>query len=149
MPWFPYKEVGSGGYLPAVTVRLVRKGKKSIKIPFLVDSGAMMSTVPHVYAATLIPDLSAVPAQDSGLKDANNRPLMGSWVDFDVEIQGLVTPQRERILVQSAGSYWGLLGQTWFEQVGARFDNFVHGPKQRAFALYPCPWPPGAEPKAR
>lgn len=142
MPWFPYKLIGNGGYLPAVTVRLVRGDKKSINIPFLVDSGAMMSTVPHVYAATLIADLGTVPAGDSGLKDANNGPVKGKWVDFNVELPGLPAPVQERVLVQEAGSYWGLLGQTWFEQVGARFENFVHGPKKLGFALYPCPWPP-------
>ncbi|MFS8066618.1 MAG: hypothetical protein ACMG6S_09635 [Byssovorax sp.] len=125
-----------------MTVRLVRGDKRSIRIPFLVDSGAAMSIVSQVYVGSLITDLSAVPAQDTGAKDSNNGPVKGKWVDFDIELQGLSAPLRERVLVQEAGSHWGLLGQTWFEQVGARFENFVHGPKKRGFALYPCPWPP-------
>jgi hypothetical protein len=140
MPWFPYRPAGDG-FMPGVNAHLVRNKIRSITIPFLLDSGAAISTVPHARVGSLITDVRGAEEQDSGARDANNNTVKGMPVEFDVDIPGLPVT-RERIWVCSTNSYWGLLGQTWFEKFGATFQNFPFGPKKRRFALFPCPWPP-------
>jgi hypothetical protein len=140
MPWFPYKPAGDG-LMPGLNAHLVREKIRSITIPFLIDSGAAISTVPRCYVGSLITDVRGAEEQDSGAKDAGNKPVKGVPVEFEVEIPGLPVT-RERIWVCSTDSYWGLLGQTWFEKFGVNFENFPCGPGERRFALYACPWPP-------
>jgi hypothetical protein len=146
MPWFPYKPAGDG-LMPSLNAHLVRNGQRSIAVPFLVDSGAAISKVSRVYVNRLIPDLNGAREQDTGAKDANNNPVRGVPVEFDVDIPGLPVT-RERIWVCSADT-WALLGQTWFERFGVHFENFPFGPKLRRFAMNPCPWPaPPPNPRA-
>lgn len=87
-------------------------------------------------------DLSEHPRQNTGLKDANGNFIKGVDMDFEMDLVNVpgTFKTRERFVVSNEFVH-ALLGQTWFEQVGAHFQNFPDNPRGgRRFALYPCPW---------
>jgi hypothetical protein len=136
---FRYRSVGEG-FMPVVEGHVMRNTRKSIPINFIVDSGAVLTSVPRSYVGSLIQDLHG-PDEDTGARDANGKPLLGLPVEFEIQVTGLpVTCQR--VWVCRGESRWGLLGQTWLESFGARFANFPSAPDGRQFALYRSPWPP-------
>ncbi len=139
MTWFKYQEL-AGGLMPIAEGQLILGNRRSLILKFLVDSGAAHCLVPRASVSFLLKDLPAVPERDTGLRDANGRPVMGVFVDFDVEVSNAAelpsTPQRFWVC---SGVQWALLGQTWFEQFAVRFHNFPAKPEGRRFAMYPVP----------
>ena len=89
---------------------------------------------------TIVPDLDQRSLENTPLVTADGNRLQGVPVDFEMELIGAPTQfhTQENILVLESGT-WGLLGQTWFERIGANFQNFPGTRDGRRFALYLCP----------
>jgi hypothetical protein len=90
----------------------------------------------------IVVELDPRPARNTGLVDANNRPLKGIPVEFGMEIIDApgTFDMKDEILVVENGT-WGLLGQTSLERIGANLQNFPDAREGRRFALYPRPTP--------
>jgi hypothetical protein len=123
------------GHMPVVEICLSLDGDVSFPIQFIVDSGAAVSTVPRNRVNYM--HLPAGAEEDTGLRDANGRPIVAAPVEFEVILRGMDLPRvRERIWVMPAGD-WGLLGQTWFEHFAVHFQNFPTTVEGRRFHVHP------------
>jgi hypothetical protein len=97
---------------------------------FYVDSGCGLSLAP----SSCLAGWGTLPSEEkTSLLDAHGKSIHGSPLDVEIQINDL-PPIRERVYF-SAKFRWGLLGQTWFERVGAHFENFPSA-KSRWFSLF-------------
>jgi hypothetical protein len=119
VPIFEYRKRVGGVYMPAVFATIKMQGWVSPFQEFFVDSGCGLALAPSSCMAGWgrLPD-----EVDTGLLDAHGQTVRGSPLDVDIQIDPL-PPIRLRVFFSNRFR-WGLLGQTWFERVGAHFENF-------------------------
>ena len=141
MSWFPYETVAGHHLTPRVSGTVSQGSQTSGPIKFIVDTGAVMTLVPRFVIGGLFGDLNRYEERPLGAKGADDKNLYGIPLDLEISIRGVpeLSAIRERVWIYRGP--WALLGQTWLEKVGARFENFPANPRGRRFALYPCPWP--------
>jgi len=134
--WFDYSE-RKKGFAPVVSARLTVGGKSSSVQEFIVDSGASFSLAPSWYVSHLVEDFFKLPEEETPLEDAHGKPIKGRPLDAVVNI-GKLPSFSERILFVT-GFRFGLLGQTWFENIRVMFHNFPGSAEGRRFGFHLSP----------
>lgn len=138
--WFPMLPAPGGHHQALLGVQLELNGRLSFKHQFIVDTGASVSLAPLNFARRLLDDaeyarLKREPLTSMGLRDASGGWLTGHAMEVIVHVPrlGEVTDT----LWFSPAFAFGLLGLSrWFEQVGAKFENFPKSEHGRRFALH-------------
>jgi len=134
--WFNYTQNrGTGHWLPVLRVSVRLDGREAKYRDFIVDTGASCSFAPLSLVLRLGVEVDAQPLADLRLKGAGGKRLRGFYRPVEVVVPRLGVVKD--VIAFSPDIKFELLGQSqWFEQVGAKFENFAEASTGRRFGLH-------------
>jgi hypothetical protein len=131
--WFDYSERERGTFAAMVSARLTVGKKLSSVKEFVIDSGSSFSLAPSWFVSGIDDDFFSRPEEDTPLRDAHGKPIKGRPIDVVVNIENI--PSFSERMWFSKDFHFGLLGQTWFENIVVTFHNFPISVEGRRFGF--------------